>query len=80
MYLTRGGSVQRLLTSGTRWWRASRSARFYVSLAHGFTHKCLHEKGEARALGKVGGGRTTWSAGHMARPVGHHLVKSLTPP
>jgi hypothetical protein len=26
------------------------------------------------AMEKVGGGQTHWSAGHVARPVGHHLV------
>jgi hypothetical protein len=33
-----------------------RPARFYVGLAHGFVHTCLHEKGKAKAVGKVGGG------------------------
>jgi hypothetical protein len=37
-------------------------------------HTCLHEKGEAKAVKKVNGGRTTWLADHMARPVSHHLV------
>jgi hypothetical protein len=50
------------------------SARFYVGLARGFVHTCLHEKGKAKAVEKVGGGRTTWPASHMARPAGHHLV------
>jgi hypothetical protein len=35
---------------------------------------CLHEKGKAKALEKVSGGRTTYPAGHVARPAGHHLV------
>jgi hypothetical protein len=39
-------------------------ARFYVSLACGFMHTCLHEKGEAKAVEKFGGGRTTWLADH----------------
>jgi hypothetical protein len=34
----------------------SRPARFYASLARGFMHMCLHEKGKAKAVDKVGGG------------------------
>jgi hypothetical protein len=41
-----------------------RLAKFYVGLAHGFVHTCLHEKGKAKVVEKVGGDRTTWSAGH----------------
>jgi hypothetical protein len=70
MYLTRGGSVQMSLTSGPRGW----PARFYVSLARGYMHTCLHKKGKAKAVEKVGGGQTKWPAGHVARPAGHHLV------
>jgi hypothetical protein len=51
-----------------------RPARFYVSLARGFMHTCLHEKGKAKAVEKVSGGQTTWAAGHVARPADHHLV------
>jgi hypothetical protein len=50
------------------------SARFYVSSAHGFVHTCLHEKWKAKAVEKVGGGRTTWPASHVARPAGTHLA------
>jgi hypothetical protein len=35
---------------------------------------CLHEKGKAKAVEKVGGGLSTQPAGHVAWPVGHHLV------
>jgi hypothetical protein len=63
--------VQRSLTSGPR---GRRPARFYVSLACGFVHTCLHDKGKTKAVDKVGGGRTTWLAGHVARPTGHHLA------
>jgi hypothetical protein len=35
---------------------ADRPARFYVGLAHGIVHICLHEKGKAKAAEKVGGG------------------------
>jgi hypothetical protein len=37
-------------------------------------HMCLHEKGKAKAVEKVGGGGIMWSASHMARPAGHHLA------
>jgi hypothetical protein len=53
---------------------AGRSARFYVGLDRGFVHTCLHKKAKAKAVEKVGGGRTTWLAGHVARPTDHHLV------
>jgi hypothetical protein len=59
----------------------SRPARFYVGLAHGFVHTCLHEKEKAKELEKVSGGQTTWPADHVAGPTGyvarpahHHLV------
>jgi hypothetical protein len=42
----------------------SRSAGFYVGLARGFLHTCLHEKGRAKAVEKVSGGQITWPAGH----------------
>jgi hypothetical protein len=29
---------------------------FYVGLARGFMHTCLHEKGKAKAVEKVDGG------------------------
>jgi hypothetical protein len=53
---------------------AGRPVRFYVGLARGFVHMCLHEKGKVKAVEKVGGGWTTWLASHAARPVGHHLT------
>jgi hypothetical protein len=60
MYLRRGGSVQRLLISEPGGGRPakspSRAARFYVCLARGFAHMCLHEKGKAKAVEKVSGG------------------------
>jgi hypothetical protein len=70
--------MQRPLTSTPRGGRPakspSRSARFYVNLARGFVHTCLHKKGKAKAVEKVSGGQITWSASHVARPAGHHLV------
>jgi hypothetical protein len=35
---------------------SGRLAMFYVSLARGFVHTCLHEKEKAKAVEKVGGG------------------------
>jgi hypothetical protein len=44
-----------------------RSAIFCVGLAQGFLDTCLHEKGKAMAVEKVGGGRIHWLAGrHLA--------------
>jgi hypothetical protein len=37
-------------------------------------HTCPHEKGKNKAVEKVSGGRTTWPAGHVARPTDHHLA------
>jgi hypothetical protein len=37
-------------------------------------HTCLHKKEKAKAVEKVGGGRTTWLIDHMARPASHHLA------
>jgi hypothetical protein len=51
-----------------------RSAWFHVGLAHAFVHTCPREKEKAKAVEKVSGGQTTWLAGHVARPVGHHMV------
>jgi hypothetical protein len=54
----------------------SRLARFFVALARGFVHTCLHEKGKAKAVETVCGDRTTWPASHVAGPAGHHLVSN----
>jgi hypothetical protein len=51
-----------------------RPARFYGGLAHGIVQMCLHEKGKAKTVEKVGGGQTTWPASHVARLAGHHLA------
>jgi hypothetical protein len=37
-------------------------------------HTYPHEKGKAKAVEKVGGGRTTWLTDHVARQAGHHLA------
>jgi hypothetical protein len=53
MYLTWGGSVQRLVTRGAG---GGQSTMLYVGLARRFMHMCLHEKRKAMAVEKVGGG------------------------
>jgi hypothetical protein len=35
---------------------------------------CLHQKGKAKAVEKVGRGLSTWSTGHVAWPADRHLV------
>jgi hypothetical protein len=51
-----------------------RPARFYVGLAHGFVHTCLHEKGKAKAVEKVSEGQTKWPTGHIARLADHYFA------
>jgi hypothetical protein len=78
VYLIRGGSVQRLLTSGPRGWPVGQTpwptgptVQPLADWLHGDT---LQEVVKGNAKLKVGGGRTTWLAGHVARSTGHHLV------
>jgi hypothetical protein len=35
---------------------------------------CLHEEERPESVDKVGGGRSTQSAGHVAWPPGHHMA------
>jgi hypothetical protein len=49
-------------------------ASFWVSLDQNFLDTCLHKKGKAMEVEKVGWGQTHWSASHVARPGSHHLV------
>jgi hypothetical protein len=51
-----------------------RPARFYVGLACGFVHMCLHKKGKVKAVEKVGGGQTTWLATHHLVGYWHNQV------
>jgi hypothetical protein len=51
-----------------------RPTNFCVGLARGFLDTCLHKKGKTMTVEKVGGGQTHWPPGHVARPVGRHLV------
>jgi hypothetical protein len=70
--------VQRTLTSGLRGWPAgqtpwpvSPTLHPLMSWLHGDT---LQEVVEENPKLKVGGGRTPWLAGHVARLPSHHLV------
>jgi hypothetical protein len=56
MYLTQGSSVQRTLTSRPKGWPAGQIPGPTSQLL------CLHKKGKAKVVEKVGGGRTTWPA------------------
>jgi hypothetical protein len=62
--------------SGGGWLAKSHGwlANFCVGLARGFLDTCLHKKGKTMVVEKVCGGQTHWSAGHVARPAGCHLV------
>jgi hypothetical protein len=65
MYLTRGGGVQRLLTSGPKGWSADPTWQPLMGRLHGDT---LQEAITGNPKPKVSGGRTPWPPGHMARP------------
>jgi hypothetical protein len=78
MYLTRGGSVQRPLTSGPKGWPTSQTPwpvgptlHPLMGRLHGDT---LQEAVTGNPKPKVSGGQTLWMPSHVARPVGHHLV------
>jgi hypothetical protein len=77
MFLTRGGSVQRSLSSGPSGWPADQTPwsvgptlQLLASRHHGDT---LQEAVTGNLKPKVGGGRTPCLLGHMALLVGHHL-------
>jgi hypothetical protein len=57
-----------------QWAQGVASQPGFVGLARGFMHTCLHEKEKAKEVEKVGGGQTTWLAGHVARPASHHFM------
>jgi hypothetical protein len=63
--------MQRPLTSWPRGWPAGPTLQPLLGWLRGDT---LQEAVEGNPKLKVGGGRTPWPAGHMARPAGHHLV------
>jgi hypothetical protein len=63
--------VQRPLTNGPRGQPAGPSLQPLAGWLCGDT---LQEVVEGNPKLKVGGGRTPWLAGHVARLAGHHLV------
>jgi hypothetical protein len=71
VYLTRGGSLQRLLTSGPRGWPTGPTLQPLAGWLHGDT---LQEAIEENPKLKVGGGQTSWPAGHVAMLAVHHLA------
>jgi hypothetical protein len=78
MHLTRGDSVQRPLTSGPRGWPAGQTPwpvgptlQPFTGLLHGHA---LQEAVTRNLKLEVGGSRTQWSAGHVARPADQHLA------
>jgi hypothetical protein len=76
--------VQRPLTSGPKGWRAGQTpwpvSPTLQPLVGWLCGDTLQEAVEGNSKLKVGGGRTPWATGHVARPVSHHLAcKSVTP-
>jgi hypothetical protein len=78
MHLTRGGSVQRPLTSGPRGWPADQTpwlASPTLQPLTGWLHGHALQEAVTRNLKlDVGGSRTRWPPGHVARPAGQHLA------
>jgi hypothetical protein len=78
MYLTRGGSVQRPLTSGPRRWPAGQTpwpASPTFQPLVGWPHR--HDLQEAITRNpklEVSGSWTRWPLGHMARLANQHLA------
>jgi hypothetical protein len=83
VYLTRGGSVQRPLTSGPRGWSAGETqwpaGPTLQPLTGWLRGDTLQEAVERNPKLKVGGGRTPWPADNVTRPAGYHLACSLDP-
>jgi hypothetical protein len=78
VYLTRGGRVQRLLTSRTKGWPTGQTPWLVGSTLSPLTGwlcgDTLLEAVEGNSKLKVSGGRTPWPGGHVARLVSHHLA------
>jgi hypothetical protein len=68
VYLTRGGNVQRLLTSGPKGWPAGETpwpvGPTLQPLAGWLCGGTLQETVEGNPKLNIGGGRTPWPAGH----------------
>jgi hypothetical protein len=63
--------VQRPLTSGPMGWPAGPTLQPLMSWLHNDT---LQEAVEGNPKLKVSVDQTSWPAGHVARPAGHHLA------
>jgi hypothetical protein len=78
MYLTRGGSVQRPLIRGPRWWPASQTPWLVGPILQPLTGRFHSDTLQAVVTGnpklKVGGGQTPWPPGHVARLAGQHMA------
>jgi hypothetical protein len=74
MCLTRGGSVQRSLTSGPRGWPIGQIPWSAGQVLCWFGPRLRAHMSTQEGEGQGGGGQTTWPAGHVARLVDHHLV------
>jgi hypothetical protein len=72
MYLTHGGSVQKMLTSELRGWPASPTLQPLAGWLHGDT---LQEAVIGNLKREVSGVQTLWLPGHVARSASHHLVR-----
>jgi hypothetical protein len=71
MHPTRGGSVQRPLTSGPKGWPASPTLQPLTDWLHGHA---LQEAVTMNPKLEVSGSWTRWPLGHVARPAGQHLA------
>jgi hypothetical protein len=71
MHLTRGGSVQRPLTSGPRGWLVGPTLQPLGGLLHGHT---LQQAVIRNPKLEVDGSWTRWLASHVVRLVGQHLA------
>jgi hypothetical protein len=69
--MTRGGSVQKSLTSGPHGWPAGSTLQPPMGCLGG---DVLQEAIIRNPRLIVGGGRAPWPAGHVARPTGQHLA------
>jgi hypothetical protein len=78
VYLTRGGSVERPLTSGPRGWPTSQILWLFgptLQPLTGWLHdETLQEVVEGNPKKKVSGGQSPRLANHVARLAGHHLA------
>jgi hypothetical protein len=74
MHLTRGGSVQRPLTSGPRWWPVGPTLQPLTGLLHG---QALQEAVTRNPKLEVSGSQTRWPVDHVARPANNWHVTDL---